>query len=179
MKTFPSFLSIPHSVISSQIKQRVAKRFVSALMMLTINWPILVLVYCLMASNSTSAILKHHTLPTKTFQTLTPLINTSHLLCCMPVCFWNNHLEHIGFETDLFGKLQTFVEEKLLFWFEALSLTNNVGLASAAFSVLKVWLGSGQGVSIIQLRFGEEDKQLITMIAQVSQTELEKLQVIC
>jgi hypothetical protein len=64
-------------------------------------------------------------------------------------CFWNNHLAQIGFEVDLFGKLQTFVEEKLLFWFEVLSLTSNLGLASAAFSVLKVWLGFGQDVSII------------------------------
>ena len=63
--------------------------------------------------------------------------------------FWDNHLEHIGFETDLFGKLQTFFKEKLLFWLEALSLTSNVSLAWAACSGLRVWLASGQGVSII------------------------------
>jgi hypothetical protein len=129
MKTFPLSLSIPHSVISLQIKQRVAKRFVSALMMLTINWPILVLVYCLMASTSTSAILKHHTLPTKTFQTLTPmLINTSHLLLLYACQFWDNHLAQTGFEMELFRKVKRFAEEKLLFWFEALSLTSNLGL---------------------------------------------------
>src|SRR6266571_3832019 len=49
--------------------------------------------------------------------------------------FWDDHLEHIGFETDLFVKLRTFFEKKLLFWLEALSLTNDVGLASAACSV--------------------------------------------
>ncbi len=65
--------------------------------------------------------------------------------------FWDNHLEHIGFETDLFGKLRTFYEKKLLFWLEALSLTNYVGLGSAACSALNVWLASGQSVSIIQL----------------------------
>src|SRR6266702_2588396 len=63
--------------------------------------------------------------------------------------FWDDHLEHIDFETVLFGKLRTFFEEKLLFWLEALSLTSDVGLASAACSALNVWLASGQGVSII------------------------------
>ncbi len=65
--------------------------------------------------------------------------------------FWDDHLEHIGFETDLFGKLRAFFEKKLLFWLEALSLTNYVGIASAACSALNVWLASGRGVSIIQL----------------------------
>jgi NACHT domain len=65
--------------------------------------------------------------------------------------FWDDHLKHISFETDLYGKLWTFFETKLLFWLEALSLTNHVGLALAACSALNVWLASGQGVSIIQL----------------------------
>jgi hypothetical protein len=65
--------------------------------------------------------------------------------------FWDDHLEHIGFDTDLYGKLQTFFNTKLLFWLEALSLTNCVGLAVAACSALNVWLTSGQGVSLIQL----------------------------
>ena len=63
--------------------------------------------------------------------------------------FWDDHLEHINFETDLFVQLRTFFEEKFLFWLEALSLTRDVGLASAACSALNVWLASGQGVSII------------------------------
>jgi hypothetical protein len=63
--------------------------------------------------------------------------------------FWNDHLEHIGFETDLFGKLLAFFEKKLLFWLEALSLTNNVGLGLTACSSLNEWLSAGQGVSII------------------------------
>ena len=63
--------------------------------------------------------------------------------------FWDDHLEHIDFETDLFVQLGTFFEKKLLFWLEVLSLTNNVGLASAACSALNAWLASGQGVSII------------------------------
>ncbi len=63
--------------------------------------------------------------------------------------FWDDHLEHINFETDLFGKLRTFFEKKFLFWLEALSLTSDVGLASAACSALEVWLTSGLGVSII------------------------------
>ncbi len=63
--------------------------------------------------------------------------------------FWDDHLEYIDFETDLFVQLQTFFEKNLLFWLEALSLTSNVGLASAALSALNVWLASGQGVSRI------------------------------
>ena len=63
--------------------------------------------------------------------------------------FWAGHLEHIDFETDLFVQLGTFFEKKFLFWLEVLSLTNDVGLASAACSALKVWLASSQGVSII------------------------------
>ncbi len=63
--------------------------------------------------------------------------------------FWDDHLEYIDFETDLFGKLRAFFEKKLLFWLEALSLTSDVGLASAACSALNVWLASGQGVSKI------------------------------
>ncbi len=63
--------------------------------------------------------------------------------------FWDDHLEHIDFETNLFGKLRTFFEKKFLFWLEALSLTSDVGLASSAFLALNVWLASGQGVSTI------------------------------
>jgi len=63
--------------------------------------------------------------------------------------FWDDHMEHIAFSTDLFRKLRTFFEKKLLFWLEALSLTSDVGLASAACSALNVWLAPGQGVSII------------------------------
>ncbi len=63
--------------------------------------------------------------------------------------FWDDHLEHIDFETDLFVQLRTFFEKKFLFWLEALSLTSDVGLASPALSALNVWLAFGQGVSRI------------------------------
>ncbi len=63
--------------------------------------------------------------------------------------FWDDHLEHIDFETDLFVQLRTFFEKKFLFWLEALSLTSDVGLASPALSALIAWLASGQGVSRI------------------------------
>jgi len=61
--------------------------------------------------------------------------------------FWDDHLEHIDFETDLFVQLGAFFEKKFLFWLEALSVTSNVGLASPALSALNVWLASGQSVS--------------------------------
>ena len=60
---------------------------------------------------------------------------------------WDVHLEHLDFETDLFGKLQTFFEMKFLFWLEALSLLNGVGFASLALSSLSKWLTSDCGVS--------------------------------
>jgi hypothetical protein len=62
-------------------------------------------------------------------------------------CSWDDHLEHLDFETDLFGKIQTFFRKKFLFWLEALSLVNGVGLASPALSSLSVWLTSSHGVS--------------------------------
>jgi len=63
--------------------------------------------------------------------------------------FWDDHLEHIDFEVDLFVQLRTLFENKFLFWLEALSVTSNVGIASPALSALDVWLASGQGVSRI------------------------------
>ena len=63
--------------------------------------------------------------------------------------FWGEHLEHTGFEAGLFRKLQTLFGKKFLFWLEALSLTNYVGLALAACSALNVWLATGQSVSTI------------------------------
>ena len=63
-------------------------------------------------------------------------------------CFYDDHLNHIGIETGLFCKLQTFFETKFLFWLEALSLTGNMRLALPALSSLTVWLASGQSVSL-------------------------------
>ena len=60
---------------------------------------------------------------------------------------WDDHLKQLDFETDLFEKLQTFFGMKFLFWLEALSLLNGLGLASLALSSLSIWLASGHGVS--------------------------------
>ena len=43
---------------------------------------------------------------------------------------WDDHLKQLDFETDLFEKLQTFFGMKFLFWLEALSLLNGVGLVT-------------------------------------------------
>ncbi len=61
--------------------------------------------------------------------------------------FWDDHLKHTDFKTDLFEKVEKLVKEKFLFWLEALSLTRNIGLASFAFATLNMWLASSQGVS--------------------------------
>ncbi len=62
--------------------------------------------------------------------------------------YWDDHLKHLEFETDLFDKLRAFFDKNFLFWLEVLSLTSNVRLALPALSSLDVWLASGQGVSI-------------------------------
>jgi len=62
--------------------------------------------------------------------------------------FWDDHLKHTDFETDLFRRVETLFKEKFLFWLEALSLTRNIGLAPSAFATLNMWLASSQGVSI-------------------------------
>src|SRR6267154_1501136 len=62
--------------------------------------------------------------------------------------FWDDHLEHTDFRTDLFGKVETLFKDKFLFWLEALSLTRIIGLAQSAFATLNMWLASSQGVSM-------------------------------
>jgi hypothetical protein len=61
--------------------------------------------------------------------------------------FWDEHMKHAGFKTDLFRKVLTLFKEKFLFWLEALSLTRNLRLASSVFATLNMWLASNQGVS--------------------------------
>ena len=56
-------------------------------------------------------------------------------------------MKHLDFDIDLFDKLQTVFGKKFLFWLEALSLMNSVGLASPALSSLSRWLTSDHGVS--------------------------------
>ncbi len=62
--------------------------------------------------------------------------------------YWDDHLVHLGFETDLFNKLQAFFEKKFLFWLEVLSLTSNMRLALPALLSLNMWLASADCVSI-------------------------------
>ncbi len=61
--------------------------------------------------------------------------------------FWDNHLKHSDFMTELFEKVEKLFNEKFLFWLEALSLTGNIGVAPSAFATLNMWLASSQGVS--------------------------------
>ncbi len=69
--------------------------------------------------------------------------------------FWDDHLEHLAFKTDLFGIIRAFFETKFLFWLEALSLTSNVRLALPALSFLNMWLATGEGVSITVYSVGQ------------------------
>jgi len=62
--------------------------------------------------------------------------------------YWDDHLNPLNFETDIFNKLQAFFDKNFLFWLEVLSLTGSVRLALPALSSLDVWLVPGQGVSV-------------------------------
>jgi hypothetical protein len=62
--------------------------------------------------------------------------------------FWDDHLKHTDFKTDLFQKVESLFKEKYLFWLEAFSLTRNMRLAPSAFATVNMWLASSQGVSI-------------------------------
>jgi hypothetical protein len=62
--------------------------------------------------------------------------------------YWDDHLKHTDYKTELFRKVETLFKEKFLFWLETLSLTRNIRLASSAFATLSIWLASSQGVSI-------------------------------
>ena len=61
--------------------------------------------------------------------------------------YYDDHLGHLGFESNLFGKLREFFETKFMFWLEALSLTGDMHLTLQALSSLSVWLASSQDVS--------------------------------
>jgi NACHT domain len=54
--------------------------------------------------------------------------------------YWHDHLGRLAFDQDIFKKLQSLLETKLLFWLEVLSVKKSVGLASRALSSLLVWL---------------------------------------
>ena len=80
-------------------------------------------------------------LSTRVHQHISPAV----LYACR---FWGDHLKHTDFNTGLFEKVEALFKEKFLFWLETLSLTRNTGLATSAFAALKMWLRTGQGVSI-------------------------------
>jgi hypothetical protein len=65
--------------------------------------------------------------------------------------FWGDHLERIALDREAYTKLESFFNDKFLFWLEVLSLTKAVGLASPSLASLRAWLSSSQqnvGVSI-------------------------------
>jgi hypothetical protein len=53
---------------------------------------------------------------------------------------WDDHLERIGFDQDVFEMLRLLLETKFLFWLEVLSIKRSVGLAPRALSSLLIWL---------------------------------------
>ena len=62
--------------------------------------------------------------------------------------YWDDHLELIAFEHDVFTKLRSIFEERFLYWLEVLSLISNLGLATPALSSLKKWLGKAQSQAV-------------------------------
>ena len=68
--------------------------------------------------------------------------------------FWDGHLKHAGFKTDLFRKVETLFKEKFLFWLETLSLTRNVGFAPSTFATLNMWLASSDSSQRVSVTAG-------------------------
>lgn len=84
-------------------------------------------------------------LPNKEIPGLQPRINQHIPPALLYACrCWNDHLERLWFEQDLFAKIQSLLEEKFLFWLEVLSLTSAMSIATPALLSLKAWLASGQ-----------------------------------
>jgi hypothetical protein len=90
-------------------------------------------------------------LPNKEIPNLQPRIDAHIPAALLYACYyWDDHLGRLWFEQDLFAKLQSFFEEKFLFWLEVLSLTSAVGIATPTLLSLKVWLASGQHNQVYQ-----------------------------
>ena len=53
---------------------------------------------------------------------------------------WAQHLRDVSYSPELFGMLSDFAKERLLFWFEVLSLTGSFGrVATDALTVASDW----------------------------------------
>jgi hypothetical protein len=74
---------------------------------------------------------------------------TEHIPPALPYActHWDDHLEHLAFDHEMFKKLQSLIETKFLFWLEVLSIKGSVGLASPALSSLLIWLQREVGAS--------------------------------
>lgn len=56
-------------------------------------------------------------------------------------CFWwANHLAETGFDREIFGDLQYFMEKQFLFWLEVLSITKRVNMGTQVLSLLINWI---------------------------------------
>jgi NACHT domain len=66
--------------------------------------------------------------------------------------YWDNHLEPLAFEQNLFRKLRFLFEEKFLFWLEVLSIQKSVDIALPALSSLVLWLQREVGLSHDSIR---------------------------
>ena len=58
--------------------------------------------------------------------------------------FWDDHLDLVAFDYDVFAKLRSVFEKRLLYWLEVLSLIGNLSLATTALLTLKGWLAKAQ-----------------------------------
>ncbi|KAF9056016.1 WD40-repeat-containing domain protein [Panaeolus papilionaceus] len=66
-------------------------------------------------------------------------VTTPVLYACK---FWANHLESCHYDQELFEEVQQLLYEKLLFWFEVLSVTNEIYSAADALNSVIDWCAS-------------------------------------
>jgi hypothetical protein len=55
--------------------------------------------------------------------------------------FWADHMEHIELQDVLAAAVSEFLNSKLLYWFEVLSVTKSMHIALGALKFVSVWVG--------------------------------------
>ncbi|KAH9480194.1 Vegetative incompatibility protein HET-E-1 [Psilocybe cubensis] len=69
--------------------------------------------------------------------------------------YWYKHLKRLPFDDFIFKQVQSFLQEKFLFWLEVLSIADKLPLAMQAFVMLRRWIASNSGVNTASNQFNE------------------------
>ncbi|KAF9465839.1 hypothetical protein BDZ94DRAFT_1306882 [Collybia nuda] len=73
-------------------------------------------------------------------------LHTSLLYAC---CFWASHLGCIEVKNDILVELEKFVQTRLLYWLEVLSLTSRVPEAISSLQIAATWAKNAHSASIL------------------------------